>query len=78
MTRIQEHKTPMGKNRRFLIGKSLRKNNKDKITQQEVSLAMQAFKKKGGLIRELPPQRADHRPLVGNPQAAAYETVIEY
>ncbi len=64
--------------RRFLIGKALRKSNKDKITQDEISLAIHSFKKNGGLIKELPPQPDDNRPLVGNPLTAAYETVIEH
>lgn len=64
--------------RRFLIGKALRKSNKDQITQDEISLAIRSFKNSGGLIRELPPQPDDNRPLVGNLYTAAYETVIEH
>lgn len=64
--------------KRFLIGKALRKSNKDRISQDEISQAIHYFKKNGGLIKELPPQPDDNRPLVGNPFAAAYETVIEH
>ena len=68
----------MNRNKRFLVGKMLKRGARPKITQQEITLAIQQFKARGGLIRELPPELRHHRPLVGNILAAAYETVIDH
>lgn len=68
----------MNRNKRFLVGKMLKRGARPKITQQEITLAIQQFKARGGLIRELPPELRLHRPLVGNTLAAAYETVIDH
>lgn len=38
---------------------------KQEVSREELARAIQAFKEKGGLIRELPPESAEHRPRVG-------------
>lgn len=68
----------MKRNKRFLVGKLLRRGARPKITQEEITQAIQLFKARGGLIRELPPEFRLHRSLVGNSLSAAYETVIDH
>lgn len=68
----------MRRNKRFLVGKMLKRGARAKVTQEEITLAIQQFKARGGLIRELPPEMRLHRPLVGNTLSAAYESVIDH
>jgi len=68
----------MKRNKRFLVGKLLKRGARPKVTQEEVTQAIQQFKARGGLIKELPPELRRHRPLVGNTVSAAYETVIDH
>ena len=56
----------------------LKRGARPKVTQEEITLAIQQFKTRGGLIKELPPELRRHRPLVGNTLAAAYESVIDH
>ncbi len=46
------------------------------ITEDQIRRALKNFKKRGGLIRTLPPQVAPDRRLVGA-QHAVYESLIE-
>ena len=68
----------MKQNKRFLVGKQARRGNGPKVTQDEITRAIQRFKERGGFIKELPPQYESRRPLVGISVSAAYETVIEH
>lgn len=68
----------MNRNKRFLVGKMLKRGARPQVTQEEITLAIQQFKARGGLIKELPPELRRHRPLVGNTLSAAYESVIDH
>ena len=68
----------MKKNKRFLVGRLVRRGEKNQVTQDEITRAILRFKARGGLIQELPPQSKVRRPLVGNSLNSAYETVIEH
>jgi hypothetical protein len=67
----------MKKSKRILVGKLQTKGKQIKVSHEEVAQAIRHFKAQGGLIKELPPQRDSHRPVVGNHHGSAYETVIE-
>jgi len=49
-----------------------------KVSHEEVTAAIMAFKKNGGLINQLPPQPGNKRNHVGNRWGSAYETLFEH
>ncbi len=49
-----------------------------RITREEVAEAILAFREKGGLIKKLPSQEQDRRPVVGNRWDSMYESVIDH
>jgi hypothetical protein len=70
--------TGMKKSKRILVGKMERNSKRGEISHDEIAQAIRRFKEDGGLIKELPPQRQGHRPLVGSHLGSAFESVIEH
>ena len=68
----------MKKSKRILVGKLQRNGQQQEVSHDEIAQAIRKFQAKGGLIKELPPQRESHRPVVGNHLGSAYESVIEH
>lgn len=68
----------MKKSKRILVGKLQRKGKQPDITHEEIAQAIRNFKQRGGLIKELPPEREGYRPTIGNHLGSAYEAVIEF
>ncbi|MBI4083153.1 MAG: hypothetical protein HY423_11140 [Candidatus Lambdaproteobacteria bacterium] len=68
--------TTLHTSRRFLPPKRQGKRG-DKVTQEQISQAILAFKENGGLIRKLPPQGSDPRLLVGNRWDGMYESIVD-
>ncbi|NIP71800.1 MAG: hypothetical protein GWO16_01645 [Gammaproteobacteria bacterium] len=66
------------KSKRILVGKLERKSRASNISQDEVAQAIRNFQSQGGLIKQLPPQEAQKRAVVGAHVGSAYESVIEY
>lgn len=52
------------------------KQSKKIITEDQIRRALHKFRRRGGLIRTLPPQVVPERRLVGS-QHGAYESLIE-
>ena len=52
------------------------KHSKKTVTEDQIRRALEIFRKRGGLMRTLPPQVAPDRRLVGA-QHAAYESLLE-
>jgi hypothetical protein len=67
----------MKKSKRILVGKLQRKGKQPSISHEEIAQAIRHFKDRGGLIKELPPEREGYRPVVGNHLGSTYESVIE-
>jgi DNA-binding MarR family transcriptional regulator len=70
---------PIKNSKRFLVPRSVRSRAASRsISRKEISVALRAFSKKGGLIRRLPSQADERRPMVGNHRDSMYEAVIDF
>ena len=67
----------MKNSKRILVGKAQRKGDGGNVSHEEVAQAIHRFQERGGLIKELPPQRDGMRRYVGGHLSSPYETVIE-
>lgn len=65
----------MGNSKRFLPRKH--KEKIKKLTHDQVSDAINKFKKSGGLIEQLPPEQVYRRRMVGNRWGSTYEVIFD-
>lgn len=67
----------MKNSKRILVGKAQRKGANGNVSHEEIAQAIRRFQQRGGLIKELPPQRDGMRHYVGGHVSSPYESVIE-
>ena len=67
----------MHKSKRFLPRKAKNGIAPGKVSHEQVTQAILAFQKRGGLIRKLPPEPTGRRTMVGHRWGSAYETIFE-
>lgn len=67
----------MQKSKRILPYRNKGKGREERLTRDQVTLAIQAFQNRGGLIEKLPPEPAHRRKMVGNRWGSMYEGIFE-
>lgn len=67
----------MQKSKRFLPYKGKGKSGDERLTREQVTSAILAFQKRGGLIEKLPPEPENRRKMVGNRWGSMYEGIFE-
>ena len=65
------------KSKRFLPYRSKGKAGTERLSHDEVTKAIMAFQKRGGLIEKLPPEPENNRKLVRNRWGSMYEGIFE-
>lgn len=63
--------------KRFLPERPSGKGGRRKLTREQVTQAVLAFKTRGGLIKELPPQPEGNRAMIGHRWDSMYEAVFD-
>ena len=67
----------MQKSKRFLPYRKKGKGDEDRPSRDQVTQAILAFQKRGGLIEKLPPEPQSRRKMVGNRWSSMYEGIFE-
>ena len=67
----------MQKSKRFLPYRNKGKSDIARLSREEVTKAIMAFQKRGGLIEKLPPEPDNRRKMVGNRWGSMYEGIFD-
>ena len=67
----------MQKSKRFLPYRIKGKPGGERLSREQVTNAILAFQKRGGLIEKLPPERENRRNFVGNRWGSMYEGIFD-
>ena len=67
----------MQKSKRFLPYRIKGKSGGERLSREQVTKAILAFQKRGGLIEKLPPERENRRNFVGNRWGSMYEGIFD-
>ena len=67
----------MKQSRRFLVGKMDKRDTRKEISHEEIARAILTFKAKGGLIKQLAPERGGSKHVVGKHLGSPYETLSD-